>query len=147
VDDEARLARRTADERLAQHILDVGVAAFVAEWVAQPLFAGLELGDAHLADRLCNTPAGLADSLRRCGTGTQLPLWDRLVELSMPVLAMAGELDAKFVPIAERIAASVPHGTFAPIYGAGHAAHLQQPEQVVTRLEIWLRNTRLALDD
>jgi 2-succinyl-6-hydroxy-2,4-cyclohexadiene-1-carboxylate synthase len=57
----------------------------------------------------------------------------------MPVLAMAGALDTKFVPIAERIAASVPDGSFGVIHDAGHAAHLQQPMQVITRLEAFLR--------
>ncbi|MCU1359533.1 MAG: menH [Ilumatobacteraceae bacterium] len=145
VDDDERAARRTADEALAQHIVDVGVAQFLDEWVAQPLFADLTLGPAELDDRLTNTAAGLAESLRLCGTGTQLSLWDRLMALNMPVLALAGELDSKFVPIAERIAASVPHGTFSQIHGAGHAAHLQQPMQVATRLEMWLHGSKLAV--
>lgn len=145
VDDDERAVRRTADDQLAQHILDVGVQQFIDEWSAQPLFAGLQLTDDDRSDRLRNTALGLAESLRLSGTGTQLPLWDWLVALNMPVLALAGELDAKFVPIAERIAASVPKGTFGQIHGAGHAAHLQQPMQVVTRLEIWLRGNKLAL--
>jgi 2-succinyl-6-hydroxy-2,4-cyclohexadiene-1-carboxylate synthase len=103
------------------------------------------LSEAERDDRARNTAVGLADSLRLSGTGTQLPLWNRLATLNMPVLAMAGELDLKFVPIAERIAASVPKGTFGQIHGAGHAAHLQQPVQVVTRLEVWLRGIKLAL--
>jgi 2-succinyl-6-hydroxy-2,4-cyclohexadiene-1-carboxylate synthase len=145
IDDDERAARRTADEHLAQHIIDVGVPAFIDEWTMQPLFAGLELTEADRDDRARNTAVGLAASLRFCGTGTQLPLWDRLVELNMPVLAMAGELDTKFIPIAERIAASVPDGTFGQIHDAGHAAHLQQPMQVLTRLEVWLRGTKLAV--
>ncbi|MBI5089218.1 MAG: alpha/beta fold hydrolase, partial [Actinobacteria bacterium] len=145
VDDDDPASRRAADERLAQHIVEVGVDAFLDEWVDQPLFAGLTLTDDDRADRARNTAVGLASSLRLSGTGTQLPLWDRLRELNMPVLALAGELDTKFVPVAERIAASVPQGVFAQIHGAGHAAHLQQPGQVATRLEMWLRGGRLAL--
>lgn len=138
VDDDERSARRASDERLAQHLLDVGVDAFLDEWTAQPLFHGLALDPDERADRLRNTAAGLASSLRLCGTGTQVPLWERLVELNMPVFAMAGEHDHKFVPIAERIAASVPEGTFATVLDAGHAAHLQQPMQVATRIEGFL---------
>jgi 2-succinyl-6-hydroxy-2,4-cyclohexadiene-1-carboxylate synthase len=137
-DDDERAARRSADERLAQRILEIGVEAFLDEWSAQPLFHGLVLDDAERADRLRNTAIGLADSLRHSGTGTQMPLWDRLLELNMPVLAMAGELDRKFVPIAERIATSVPDGSFGTIHSAGHAAHLQQPMQVITRIETFL---------
>jgi 2-succinyl-6-hydroxy-2,4-cyclohexadiene-1-carboxylate synthase len=145
IDDDERGARRSADELLAQHIVEVGVAQFLDEWTAQPLFAGLELSDAERDDRLRNTAVGLAESLRLSGAGTQLPLWERLVELNMPVLALAGELDTKFVPIAERIASSVPDGTFGQIHGAGHSAHMQQSMQVVTRLEVWLRGSKLAL--
>jgi 2-succinyl-6-hydroxy-2,4-cyclohexadiene-1-carboxylate synthase len=145
VDDDERAARRTADERLAQHIVEIGVPQFVTEWTAQPLFAGLRVSPADRADRERNSASGLAASLRLSGTGCQLDLWDRLVELNMPVLAMAGELDTKFVPIAERIGAAAPKGSFGLIHGAGHAAHLQQPAQVMTRLEIWLHGPKLAL--
>jgi 2-succinyl-6-hydroxy-2,4-cyclohexadiene-1-carboxylate synthase len=144
-DEGERASRRASDEALAEHIIDVGVDAFLAEWLAQPLFAGLTVSEAELAERATNPALGLADSLRLCGTGTQLPLWDRLMELNMPVLALAGELDLKFVPIAERIAESVPDGTFSHVHAAGHAAHLQQPNQVATRIELWLRRTRFSV--
>ena len=139
IDDDERAQRRQADDLLAQRILAIGVEAFLAEWSALPLFHGLELDADEIADRRRNTASGLADSLRLCGTGTQLSLWERLIELNMPVLAMAGALDTKFVPLAERIAASVPDGSFGVIHDAGHAAHLQQPMQVITRLEAFLR--------
>jgi len=144
VDDAERAERRATDEQLAQRIGEIGVEAFLTAWTAQPLFAGLELDEADLADRLRNTAAGLASSLRLAGTGTQVPLWDSLQCLNMPVLAMAGEHDQKFAAIAERIAASVVDGSVERVIGAGHAAHLQQPAQVAARLELWLRKTRVA---
>jgi 2-succinyl-6-hydroxy-2,4-cyclohexadiene-1-carboxylate synthase len=144
IDDDERAARRSADEVLSSRIVDIGVEAFLAEWTVQPLFAGLTITDAERADRLRNTATGLASSLRLCGTGTQVPLWDRLLELNMPVLAMAGDGDTKFAPIAERVAQTVPDGRFALIHGATHAAHLQQPAQVAARLEFWLADTWAA---
>lgn len=138
VDDDERAVRRAADERLAAHLLEIGVDEFLDEWSAQPLFDGLVLDADERADRRRNSAEGLASSLRLCGTGTQVPLWERLMELNMPVLAMAGERDAKFVPIAERMAASAPYGSFATIHEACHSAHLQQPMQVITRLEAFL---------
>ncbi len=144
VDDDERLARRATDDQLATRLLESGIESFLEEWVAQPLFAGLALTDEDRRDRLRNTAEGLATSLRLAGTGTQVPLWDRLHSLNMPVLGMAGEHDLKFHPMAERIAASVPHGSFGTIFGAGHAAHVQQPAQVATRLELWLRDTKAA---
>jgi 2-succinyl-6-hydroxy-2,4-cyclohexadiene-1-carboxylate synthase len=144
VDEDERARRRAADEALARQLLTVGLEAFLDEWVAQPLFAGLQLDEGDRAERMANTVDGLASSLRNCGTGTQVPLWDRLLELTMPVLAMAGDRDPAYEAIGERIAAAVPDGAFASIHDAGHAAHLQQPMQVITRLERWLTTSHHA---
>mgnify|MGYP000978040860 CR=1 FL=1 len=43
-----------ADEALADHLLDVGVPAFLDEWLAQPLFAGLTPATACRDERLAN---------------------------------------------------------------------------------------------
>ena len=75
-----------------------------------------------------NTADGLAGSLRLAGTGTQVSLWNRLSELRMPTLVMAGELDTKFVDIGRQLASLVPEAVFASIAEADHAAHLQHPD-------------------
>jgi 2-succinyl-6-hydroxy-2,4-cyclohexadiene-1-carboxylate synthase len=142
IDDDERALRRDADEELAEHITEVGVEVFIDEWVAQPLFTGLVLSADERADRLRNTAEGLSSSLRMAGTGTQVSMWERLRELNMPVFALAGELDQKFVAIAERIATSVPNATFTTIIGAGHSVMAQQPLDVVSRLEEWLTATK-----
>jgi len=133
-DDIERAARRTSDEKLADKVERIGLEAFLDEWLAQPLFAGLHLDDEQRADRLLNSASGLATSLRLAGTGVQDSLWSRLGQLSMPVLAMAGEHDERYVAIGQRIAASVPDGRFEEIADAGHAAHLQDPDRVVALL-------------
>lgn len=137
-DEHDRGRRRAADDDLADRISEIGVEAFLDEWLAQPLFAGLVLDDEQRADRLTNTADGLADSLRRAGTGVQASLWPRLHELNMPVLAMAGEHDVKFSGICTQVAASVPEGRLELVAGAGHAAHLQDPDAVVAALQRWL---------
>jgi pimeloyl-ACP methyl ester carboxylesterase len=48
----------------------------------------------------------------------------------MPVLALAGENDGTYREAAARIASAVPRGSSGVIAGAGHAAHLEQPEAV-----------------
>ena len=141
-DESERADRRTADDQLADHILDVGVDAFLDEWLALPLFAGLQLDDAQRADRRANTAEGLAGSLRLAGTGAQASLWSRLPDINMPVLAMWGELDHKFAAIGRQMAASVPHGTSAEIRDSGHAAHLQQADLVAAALTAWLREIK-----
>ena len=141
IDDPAeRAARRASDEAVAATIEADGVPAFVERWLANPLFAGLPRERAGVAERLTNTAVGLAESLRRAGTGTQEPSWDRLDHLGMPVLVLAGELDAKFTALGGRLASSIGGGTrFVPIAGAGHTAHLEAPEAFLAELVSFLR--------
>jgi 2-succinyl-6-hydroxy-2,4-cyclohexadiene-1-carboxylate synthase len=141
-DEDERAVRRRADDLMATHIEDIGVPAFIDEWLAQPMFAGLTVTEEERADRLRNTATGLANSLRHGGTGAQGSLWGRLRELNMPVLTMAGEHDEKFMAIGRQVAAWAPRGTFADINGCGHAAHLQDPGQVVAVIQSWLNTIR-----
>ena len=135
-DPAEREARRAADEALAERIEAIGVEAFVTEWGAQPLFAGQpeRVAAAAHADRLRNRPAGLAAALRGLGTGAMEPLWERLGELTIPVTLVTGERDAKFREIAERMAERLPAARLVVVPGAGHAAHLEQPEAVAYQL-------------
>jgi 2-succinyl-6-hydroxy-2,4-cyclohexadiene-1-carboxylate synthase len=134
-----RAARRAADDALADRIETIGVPAFLDEWLAQPLFAGLDAAAQGRAERLENTAAGLASSLRLAGTGSQAPLWDRLGEIAVPVLVVAGALDTKFAGIAERLAAALPRADLALVEDAGHTVHLEQPEAFLAVLLPWLR--------
>src|SRR5690606_30457724 len=85
------------------------------------------------------TVPGLQSSLTRAGTGSQLPLWDRLPELAMPVLVVAGQRDAKFAALAERMAAAIgDNASLALVPDAGHAAHLEQPAAFLGILRPWL---------
>ena len=131
-DEAERTARRAADEALADRIEQAGLEAFVQEWGAQELFAGIPRGIAHEADqdRLRNTAAGLAAALRGLGTGHLPSLWDRLGELAVPVVLVAGERDAKFRAIAERMAERIPRSELAVLGSAGHPAHLERPDSV-----------------
>lgn len=122
-----RAARRASDEVLAQRIEAEGVAAFVDWWLAQPLFATLPATAAGREERLANTAQGLAGSLRLAGAGSQEPLWDRLSELTMPALVVAGDLDATYVDIGRRMAARIgDNAELVLIPGAGHACHLER---------------------
>jgi 2-succinyl-6-hydroxy-2,4-cyclohexadiene-1-carboxylate synthase len=135
-DEHERALRRARDEVLAARLEEVGADVFLREWLALPLFA--TLGPHHDSDTRSSDAQGLAQSLRLAGTGTQQWLGDRLATLEMPTLALAGQLDAKFVVEARAIADTVAHGTFGAITGAGHAAHLEQPELVARAIDNFL---------
>ncbi len=135
-DEGERRARRAADEALAERIERDGIETFAAHWSSLPLFADQppEIAAAAHATRLAQSPAGLAAALRGLGTGVMEPLWDRLPALTVPVTLIAGERDAKFRAIAERMAISLPDATLHVVAGGGHAVQLEQPEVVADRI-------------
>jgi len=133
-DDDERDVRRQSDERLATHIEDVGVETFVDEWLTNPLFACLDDRSAMRTDRLRNSAAGLASSLRTCGTGTQDSLWERLGEIRCPTLVLVGERDAKFRDLGDRLATEIPRCQLVVVPDSGHSVHLEQPAATVAAL-------------
>ena len=134
-----RAERRGADETLAARIEQIGVDAFLDEWLASPLFAGLTAESAQRDERLRNTAHGLATSLRHTGTGTQEPLWPRLDEIRVPALIIAGEHDPKFRALGERVAAGLSDATMAIVPDAGHSVHLEQPDATAGVISQWWR--------
>lgn len=138
-----RAARVEADERLAQEIERDGVDAFLERWLAQPLFASLPRERSGIDDRKSfNTVEHLTYQLRVLGQGVQPSNWERLGELRMPVLLIAGELDTKYVGIAQRMAEVIPDARVEIVPGAGHACHLEQPEHVAQLLASFESDTR-----
>lgn len=133
-----RVARVAEDERRARRIEEIGVGAFVDEWLAMPMFGGVPFSDRDRTHRRRNTVAGLASSLRVAGTGAQQPVWDALRDVTIPVLVLAGDRDAKFTEIGRRIADVIPGAVFATIPGAGHAAHTEQPDATADLIAAWL---------
>ncbi|MGI8752296.1 MAG: alpha/beta fold hydrolase [Acidimicrobiales bacterium] len=138
-DPHQRADRRRADGLIADRLERDGVEAFLRWWLSRPLFATLPAEAAALDSRLGNTATGLASSLRRAGTGTQAPLWDRLGELSMPVLVMAGELDDAYLARAHRLIEGIgANATLLAVPGVGHTVHLEAPEVFAAALEAFL---------
>ena len=127
-----RAARAASDAALADRVEAIGLEAFVREWEAQPLLAGVPRGVAELAraDRLRNTAAGLAAALRGLGTGAMPPLWERLGELAVPVELVVGERDEKFRAVAARMVERLSDARVHVVPGAGHAVQLEAPAAV-----------------
>lgn len=135
-----RAARARQDRARAQHLEDVGVQRFLAEWLRMPMFAGLPPWARFAEERATNTVAGLAGSLRHCGTGATEPLWEQLDQLRMPVLVIAGSLDETYVEHARRLGETIgDHAVVEIVPGVHHAAHLEDPETVAALVEDFLR--------
>ena len=127
-----RRVRVIQDTRLAERIRNDGVAAFADYWQALPLFASQSrlpaaTRQALRAQRLQHTANGLANSLQGLGAGEQEPVLQRLRDLRLPVLLLAGRLDDKYCRLANEMTAMLPCSRVHIVAAAGHAVHLEQP--------------------
>ena len=144
-DVDERLARHRADEQLASLILSEGLDAFVARWETMPMWESQAVLSEPVRERqrqfrLGHTAAGLAANLRATGTGAQDPYWDRLGELTVPVMLIAGELDQKFAQIAALMHDAMPDSRLEVVGNAGHAVHLEQPNRYSQLVSEFLGN-------
>jgi 2-succinyl-6-hydroxy-2,4-cyclohexadiene-1-carboxylate synthase len=122
-----RAARRDSDNELADHLELVGTETFIDEWLALPMFSGLNNTTNGRSERLANTANGLADSLRYAGTGTQLSLWNDITQLQIPVHLITGQHDEKFTDIARQMNDIIPSSTLNIVPDVGHTVHLENP--------------------
>jgi 2-succinyl-6-hydroxy-2,4-cyclohexadiene-1-carboxylate synthase len=136
-----RRARREADEEWVGR-LEEDFGTFLADWYRQPLFASLArhegLVEAMIEARARNDPAELARSLRGMGTGRGSSLWGELADIRVPALAVAGELDKKFVEISHRMASISALVRVAVVPGAGHNVRAEVPRTYLGLLETFL---------
>lgn len=111
-----------------------GLEAFIEFWENIPLFHSMqtlpeETKNEIRRQRNRNSIVGLSNSLRGMGTGAQPSWWEHLSQLKVPVLLLTGELDEKFVRIAEMMYSHIKEAQSVNILGAGHAIHVEQPEK------------------
>jgi 2-succinyl-6-hydroxy-2,4-cyclohexadiene-1-carboxylate synthase len=136
-DREARLA---ADETRVRELERDGVEVFLERWLSQRMFETLPREASMIDDRQRrNTVHGLAHQLRALGQAAHEPMWDRLSELSMPVLVVSGQWDRAYTEIAEQMGAAIgANAQVVTIEKAGHALQLERPEEVAHVLTSWL---------
>lgn len=127
-DDRVRAERADWDEQHARRLEQDGLDAFIEEWLALPLFAGLPSWARFDEERRTNTVDGLAASLRHAGAGSMTPLWERLGEIDCPVLLVTGSRDERYVDLGSRLAETIgSNARHVTVPGAGHSTHLEQP--------------------
>jgi len=129
-----RVDRRRDDGALAEVIERDGLESFVRRWEALPLFDGLHSLPEPLRTglherRLAHRPEALAGSLRALSLGAQPSYWARLWTVRAPTLLLTGRRDEKFTGIARAMAAEMPLVWGHVFPGAGHAPHLESPEE------------------
>jgi 2-succinyl-6-hydroxy-2,4-cyclohexadiene-1-carboxylate synthase len=138
-DPSERAARRARDEQLAQEVERLGVDEFLERWLAQPMFATLPDTARHLDERrAANRVDRLTHQLRALGAGSQPSNWARLSLLTMPVLLVAGELDATYAGLAVTMGELIGAAAEVRIVErAGHALQLERPATFAHLLTCW----------
>lgn len=138
-----RAARALADDHLAERLETEGLEAFLDFWLDLPLFSTLPESRSCRSERLRNRPAGLAASLRNCGTGTQYPLWAQLPRIEVPVQVIAGTEDEKFTTVGREMAVALSNARFDAVAG-GHAVHSEHPADVARIVAAFILGVRPA---
>lgn len=141
---EERSARRTSDAKLADRLEHEGIKKFVDFWQDIPLFHSQKKLSATQQqairnERLNQRPEGLANSLRGLGTGSQPSYWQELSQLTLPVLLLTGSEDVKFEEIAQDMMQNLPNARHETIIDAGHAIHVEKPQQFATMIKSYLK--------
>jgi 2-succinyl-6-hydroxy-2,4-cyclohexadiene-1-carboxylate synthase len=130
-----RAERLAADGRWAAVLREQGLAAFLERWSAQPLFASqgrlpAPLQQAQRTLREAQDAGGLARALERFSLGSMPCYWPGLPALKTPITLAAGELDTKFVEIAQQAARALPQAKLLIAPNAGHNLLLERPDLV-----------------
>lgn len=149
-EDERKL-RRMKDAELANFIMDEGIEAFVNHWENIPLFSTMKRLPSSVQSeireqRLQNSPHGLSRSLLGMGTGSQPSWWNRLGDLSCPVLLLCGELDTKFYLIAENMQKRLNDAMLVIVPNSGHAIHVEEREKFGTIISDFLNKGGVSFD-
>lgn len=136
---DERVIRQHLDEKRAEELEQGRFEDFLQTWYGQPLFAALADDPEKLARvlrrRRFNEPTELARALRGMGVGTQVPLWDRLSGVAIPVLLVTGERDSKYVEILRAMAELLPCAALEVVSGVGHNVHVEDPAAVAKRIK------------
>lgn len=120
--------RRARDEEWARRFESEEWSSLMRAWSAQPVFGG------HVVHREESDfdRAELARQLRENSPAVLPP--PELERIETPVLWVAGERDAKYVEIARRAVARLPHVELWICPDAGHRVPWEQPDALVARI-------------
>jgi 2-succinyl-6-hydroxy-2,4-cyclohexadiene-1-carboxylate synthase len=120
--------RRIRDEAWARRFESEEWSSLMRAWNAQEVFGG------HVIERRAEDfdRAELARQLREHSPAMLPP--PNLEHIETPILWIAGERDEKYVEIARRAVARLPHAELWICPGAGHRVPWEQPDALVTRL-------------
>jgi 2-succinyl-6-hydroxy-2,4-cyclohexadiene-1-carboxylate synthase len=133
--DPERQARLNWEARW-QDVLEVdGLAVFEHQWSSLPLFSSqarvsAEVHAAQRAERLRHTAWGLSHALSVLGLAAMPNLWPRLPDLRVPTQLIVGELDEKFLNIAQVMCDQCARCRLLCMPQVGHNPIIEAPEEL-----------------
>lgn len=134
-----REARLAADARWAAMALAGNWPEFLAAWNSQALLGSALPREPGSGANLIVRRREIARSFVDWSLGAQSPLWERLSEITIPVLWVAGENDPKFRALAERAVALIPDAELAIAPASGHRVPWQAEEWLAAKAAGFLR--------
>lgn len=126
-------ARRCSDALWATQALTLGWDEFLKKWSAQPILSGA-IRDEREDKKLIQRRREIARSFVDWSVGNQAPVWERLCEINIPLLWIAGENDAKFRAFAEEAAAASENFQLAIAPEAGHRVPWERGDWLAERI-------------
>ena len=139
-----REARRAADAEWATRALTLPWADFLSAWDAQPVLGTPFPRPPGAAGAMSMRRREIARSFVDWSLGAQRPLWERLPEIDIPVLWVAGENDAKFLELAHRAVDLMPRATLAVAPGAGHRVPWEARDWLAERTAVFLTTGQIT---
>ncbi|XP_038893379.1 protein PHYLLO, chloroplastic isoform X4 [Benincasa hispida] len=158
-DKMARRIRRVKDDSRARILKVYGLQRFLEAWYCGELWKSSLREHPHysqiIASRLKHDDVQhLAKALSDLSIGRQPQLWDELKCCKIPLSIIVGEKDTKFKTIAQQILSQIDMGKkikdepvvdlheIVEIPDSGHAAHLENPLDVINALSRFLIRSR-----
>jgi 2-succinyl-6-hydroxy-2,4-cyclohexadiene-1-carboxylate synthase len=137
-----RQARQALDAKRSDD-LSGNFKGFLEQWNEMPLFKS-STADPELLDKVRliqehQNPFWMANCLQGFGTGTMPCVRDRLSELIIPVLLLAGEFDSKFVHLNRVMEKEIRDAKLQVVKDAGHRVHLDKPDALALLLQSFLQ--------
>ncbi|MDY3973029.1 MAG: 2-succinyl-6-hydroxy-2,4-cyclohexadiene-1-carboxylate synthase [Veillonella caviae] len=138
-----RKLRASYDEKIAKAVESHSIQWFEETWSGLPIFSSQKtlpetVQDSIKRRRLSNDPQVLAHTLRGTGQGTTPYVGDRVGDLDLEILYIAGEYDAKYMEFGQHIFGDCPNVSFVSVPHAGHNVHVEKPREFNDIVELFL---------
>jgi 2-succinyl-6-hydroxy-2,4-cyclohexadiene-1-carboxylate synthase len=136
--DENDRTKRMILDRERADFLRSDFPGFLQTWSALPVFANSTTTDLIYRIQSSASAEGAAASLREFGSGVLQPVWEKLPEITIPVLLIAGGQDVPYRLIASEASGMLPDSKLRIIQRAGHRVHVDCADEYIEEVNRFL---------